>query len=77
MARTPYTHLMAIFDYLIPIALAAVAIVLVAGLVNMWRGGGKAAATRSQRLMRWRVILQFVAIVLIVAAFWAQGFRPV
>ncbi|MEQ8745949.1 twin transmembrane helix small protein [Pyruvatibacter sp.] len=67
---------MAFFDYLIPLALAAVAIVLGAGLINMWRGGGEAAASRSQMLMRWRVILQFVAILIIIAAFWFQGFRP-
>jgi len=67
---------MALFDFLIPIALAAVAVVLVAGLINMWRGGGEAAASRSQMLMRWRVILQFVAVLIIVAAFWFQGFRP-
>ena len=67
---------MAIFDYLIPIALAAVALVLAAGLINMLRGGSAEAASRSQMLMRWRVILQFVAILIIIAAFWFQGFRP-
>lgn len=67
---------MAVFDYLIPLALAAVALVLAAGIVNMWRGGGEEAASRSQMLMRWRVMLQFVAILIIVAAFWFQGFRP-
>ena len=66
---------MAIFDYLIPLALAAVALVLAAGIINMWRGGD-AAASRSQMLMRWRVMLQFVAILIIMAAFWLQGFRP-
>jgi hypothetical protein len=67
---------MNIFDILIPVALAAVAIVLAAGIINMWRGGGEAAASRSQMLMRWRVVLQFVAILIIVIAFWFQGFRP-
>ena len=67
---------MAVFDYLIPIALAAVALVLIAGLLNMWRAGSAEQASRSQMLMRWRVILQFVAILIIVAAFWFQGFRP-
>jgi hypothetical protein len=42
-----------------PVFLAAVAVVLVLGLINMMRGG---PATRSQMLMRWRVILQFIAI---------------
>jgi uncharacterized membrane-anchored protein YitT (DUF2179 family) len=45
------------------VALAAVALVLLLGLANMLRGG---AANTSQVLMRWRVGLQFAAIVLIV-----------
>jgi hypothetical protein len=47
----------------VALALAAVALVLVLGLVNMLRGG---ASNTSQLLMRWRVGLQFAAIVLIV-----------
>ena len=53
---------------LVPIALIAVAIVLMLGLYNMLRGGDP---NRSQKLMRWRVILQFVAIILIMLALWA------
>lgn len=49
--------------YGVPLALAAVAAVLVLGLVNMMRGG---SPNRSQTFMRWRVILQFAAVVLIV-----------
>ena len=49
--------------YLTPIAVGAVALVLVAGLINMFRGG---SPNTSQTLMRWRVGLQFVAIVVIV-----------
>ena len=41
-------------DYLVPIAISAVFIVLLMGLWNMMRGG---SANRSQTLMRWRVIL--------------------
>ncbi len=55
---------------LLPIALAAVAIVLLLGLLNMMRGG---SPNTSQRLMRLRVLLQFVAIVLAMAAIWAMG----
>ena len=58
---------MNLFNYLIPIALAAVGIVLLLGLWNMMRGG---SANRSQTLMRWRVILQFIAIALMMAALW-------
>jgi Na+/H+ antiporter NhaD/arsenite permease-like protein len=55
------------FYFLIPIALIAVAGVLILGLVNMMRGG---SSNRSQQLMRWRVILQFAAIVIMMAALY-------
>ena len=55
---------------LVPIALAAVAVVLLLGLFNMVRGG---SPNTSQRLMRLRVLLQFVAIVVAMAALWAVG----
>ncbi len=55
---------------LIPIALGAVALVLLMGLVNMMRGG---PANRSQRLMRLRVLLQFVAICITMFALWVMG----
>jgi hypothetical protein len=58
---------MNIFNYLVPLAVVAVAVVLVLGLWNMMRGG---SASRSQNLMRWRVLLQFAAIILIMAALW-------
>lgn len=54
-------------QYAVPIALAAVAVVLLLGLWNMVRGG---SPRRSQMLMRWRVGLQFVAIVIIMAALY-------
>jgi hypothetical protein len=57
-----------IFNNLVPVAVGAVAIVLLLGLVNMMRGG---SPNTSQKLMRWRVVLQFVAIVIIMAAIWA------
>jgi NADH:ubiquinone oxidoreductase subunit H len=58
---------MNIFSYLVPLAVAAVAVVLLLGLWNMLRGG---SASRSQNLMRWRVLLQFAAIIIIMAALW-------
>jgi hypothetical protein len=54
----------------LPIAVAAVAIVLLLGLVNMMRGG---SANTSQRLMRLRVLLQFVAIVIIMVTIWVMA----
>ena len=56
--------------YAVPAAVIAVAVVLVLGLVNMMRGG---SPNRSQKLMRLRVLLQFVAIVVIMATIWAMG----
>ena len=55
---------------LIPFGAAAVAVVLLLGLVNMMRGG---SANTSQRLMRWRVGLQFLAILIVLAAIWLRG----
>jgi hypothetical protein len=52
---------------LVPIAVGAVAIVLLMGLVNMLRGG---SASRAQTLMRTRVLLQFAAIIVIMAVVW-------
>lgn len=49
------------------VALAAVTIVLLLGIINMVRGN---AGNRSQMLMRWRVILQFIAIVVMMAALY-------
>jgi hypothetical protein len=43
---------MSFFDYLVPVAVGAVAIVLVLGLINMMRGGD---SNTSQKLMRARV----------------------
>ena len=57
-------------QYMVPIAIGAVAIVLLLGLFNMMRGG---SPNTSQRLMRLRVLLQFVAIVVIMATIWAMG----
>jgi Hypoxia induced protein conserved region len=54
----------------VAVAVGAVAIVLLLGLVNMLRQG---SANRSQILMRWRVGLQFLAIVVIVIVLWARG----
>jgi len=42
-------------------------VVLVLGLINMLRGG---SPSRSQHLMRLRVLLQFVAIIVIMGVIW-------
>jgi hypothetical protein len=55
---------------LVPIAIMAVAVVLVLGLVNMMRGG---SPNRSQKLMRMRVLFQLIAIIVIMLTVWAMG----
>jgi hypothetical protein len=52
------------------VSIAAVAVVLVLGLINMLRGG---SPNRSQMLMRWRIGLQFVAILAIMAYVLIRG----
>ena len=52
--------------YLMPAAVIAVAVVL----INMMRGG---SPNRSQKPMRLRVLLQFIAIIVIMATIWAMG----
>ena len=56
-----------LINSLVPIATVAVAVVLLLGLVNMLRGGN---ANRSQHLMRLRVLLQFIAIIVIMGVIW-------
>jgi hypothetical protein len=56
--------------WVVPIAIGAVAVVLLLGLVNMMRGG---SGNTSQRLMRLRVLLQFVAIVFIMFTIWIMA----
>lgn len=55
---------------LVPVAVASVATVLVMGLVNMMRGG---SPNLSQKLMRMRVVLQFVAIIITMVTIWMLG----
>jgi hypothetical protein len=49
------------------VVMIAVAIVLLLGLVNMMRGG---SGMTSQKLMRWRVLLQAIAVLIMVGALW-------
>ena len=55
---------------LLPVAVGAVALVLMLGLVNMMRGG---SPNTSQKLMRLRVLLQFVAITIVMLTLWVMG----
>ncbi|MFK7902842.1 MAG: twin transmembrane helix small protein [Nitratireductor sp.] len=58
------------FVFLVPISLGVVAIILALGLINMLKAG---SMNRSQKLMRYRVAAQFVAIVVMVAAVYFAG----
>lgn len=49
------------------LAMVAVAVTLALGVFNMARGG---SPQRSQALMRWRVGLQALALVLVMAVLW-------
>jgi len=58
--------------WILPFAVAAVAIVLGVGLWNMMRGGDP---NLSQKLMRARVILQFIAILIVMAVVYFTSLR--
>ncbi|HEY7749548.1 MAG TPA: twin transmembrane helix small protein [Aestuariivirgaceae bacterium] len=61
---------MSAIDILVPLAIGVVFVVLLVGLWNMLRGG---PANTSQKLMRLRVVAQFLAIILILAAVYFTG----
>lgn len=60
----------ALFNIVLFAALGAVLIVLFLGLWNMFKGG---SGNTSQKLMRLRVILQFIAVLLLMAALFIFG----
>jgi hypothetical protein len=73
MAKSPKTGLlinaMNGFDLLIPIALGVVFLILCFGIYAMFRGGDFGRSW-SNKAMRMRVVAQFVAILILVAALW-------
>ena len=58
-----------LFNILIPVALLAVLATLVVGIYALFRGGDF-GRSYSNKLMRLRVLLQFIAILVLVAAFY-------
>jgi Na+/melibiose symporter-like transporter len=54
---------------LVPLAVGVVAVVLLLGLINLMRGG---SPQTSQKLMRLRVLMQFIAIIVIMVTIWAM-----
>lgn len=59
-------------NMLVGVAVAIVALVVLAGFVNMFRGG-QGAPARAQRLMRWRVGLQLLALIIVLGVLYARG----
>jgi hypothetical protein len=57
------------FDFLIPIALGVVFLVLCFGIYTLFRGGDFGRSW-SNKAMRMRVVAQFIAILILVAALW-------
>jgi Hypoxia induced protein conserved region len=60
---------------LVGIAVAIVAGVLMVGLYSLYRGGDF-ARSYSNKIMRLRIVAQFVAIVLIMTVLWFWGRGP-
>ena len=54
---------------LVAIAVGIVFLVLCAGLYTLWKGG-ETAASWSNKLMRIRVLAQFIAIIIIMAVLY-------
>ena len=61
-----------LFDLLIPVSLLAVLTALGFGIYALFRGGDF-GRSYSNKLMRLRVVLQFIAILVLVAAVWWRG----
>ncbi len=59
-------------NLVVGVAVGAVFLVLAIGVINMIRGGA-GSPRRSQTLMRWRVGLQFVALLIALAVVYARG----
>ncbi len=57
-------------DVFVVVAVGAVVLVLLLGLINMMRGG---SANTSQTLMRARVLLQAVALIVIMGVIWYRA----
>ncbi|AMS30478.1 MAG TPA: twin transmembrane helix small protein [Hyphomonadaceae bacterium] len=54
------------------VAMAVVLTVLVAGIANLAITGDK-ARSRSNQLMRLRVLVQFIAVILLMIGFWLKS----
>ncbi|MDI6028175.1 twin transmembrane helix small protein [Corticibacterium sp. UT-5YL-CI-8] len=59
-----------VFNVLAILFMVAVVIVLIRGLINLLKGG---SGSTSNKLMQARVVLQFIALCLIMAALYFKG----
>lgn len=59
-------------DILLYVLLVVVFVVLAAGIFALFRGG-EFGRTWSNKLMRARVLVQFLAVLVVVAGFWLKG----
>jgi hypothetical protein len=60
-------------NFAVGVAVFTVFVILCLGLYTLWKGG-ETAATYSNKLMRIRVLAQFVAIIVIMIVLWStQG----
>lgn len=59
-------------NFLIGVAIAVVAMILLAGLYTLW-AGGEVSRNWSNRLMRMRVLAQLVAVIIILAVLYFSG----
>jgi hypothetical protein len=57
---------------IVAVAIGFVAVILMGGLYTLWKGGDT-ARTWSNRLMRIRVLAQFIAILIIMAVLYLTG----
>lgn len=60
------------FDSMIFAAMAVVLVVLIIGIVNLGINSDK-SRSRSNQLMRYRVIAQFIAVILLMIGFWFKS----
>jgi hypothetical protein len=61
-----------VINFLIPVAIGATALVLALGIRQLFIGGNP---NRSNTLMRWRILLQFIAVLLIAAAAFVMSLQ--
>ncbi len=61
-----------LFDILVPLSLLAVLVTLGFGIFALFRGGDF-GRSYSNKLMRLRVLLQFIAVLILCAGMWVKA----